>query len=125
MKIINTKLHGIIDYAIAFSLLIPWIVDFHVTSEDTWILAVAGTAIGLYSFLTDYEFGMIKAIPMKVHLALDVVISIFLVAMPFIFNLSHYSKWPIVLGIIGILVILLSNASAYKVTHQDLNITKP
>ena len=125
MKIINTKLHGIIDYASALVLLLPWIVDFHPSSEDTWILTSIGSAIAVYSLITNYEFGMVKIIPMRTHLVFDIVISIFLISTPFVFNLYHYSKWPVIVGIIGLIVSALTNPVPYKVTRKDLNITMP
>lgn len=125
MKIISSRLHGIMDYAIAFVLVIPWIVDFYPSSEDTWILAATGGVIFLYSVITNYEMGIMKIIPLKTHMALDYVMSVFLIAAPFIFNLAHYSKWPVILGILNLLVTTLSTPVPYKITNRDLDITKP
>jgi hypothetical protein len=125
MKIINTRLHGIIDYCTALALVIPWITDYFPASEDTWILAATGSLIFLYSIITNYEFGLLKVIPMKTHLALDIFISLFLIACPFIFALPHYTKWPLILGVMGLIVTILSTPVPYKITARDLDITKP
>src|SRR5436190_853438 len=110
-KPINTKLHGIIDYAFAFVLLLPWITDFNQASRDTIMLSSVGILVVFTSVLTDYEFGLIKLIPMRVHLVLDILISIFLVATPWIFPVYNYLYyWPLLLGCFGLLTVLLSSA---------------
>lgn len=125
MKIISTRLHGILDYATAFILILPWIVDYHPTSEDTWILAASGTFIFIYSIITNYEVGMLKLLPMKGHMILDVLVSAFLIVAPFIFSLPHYTNWTMIVGVVGLITTVLSTATPYKFTGHDLNITKP
>ena len=126
MKFIRAKLHGILDYGIIFILFIPWITNFYKENEDTWILAAAGTFLWLISLFTDYDFGLIKLIPMKIHLLLDFLVAIFLIALPFIFPLfDYYFFWPMLIGLGGLLITLLSSSKPYVVTEKDLNITKP
>ncbi|MCE3259163.1 MAG: hypothetical protein K0S12_804 [Bacteroidetes bacterium] len=125
MKIINTRLHGILDYLVAFVLILPWIVDHHSTAEDTWALASLGGLIFLYSFITDYEFGLIKLIPMRVHFVFDIIAALLLVTSPWLFQFEHYTRWPAVVGLLYLVTIFLSSALPYRVTRRDLDITKP
>jgi hypothetical protein len=126
MKIINTKLHGMLDYISAFILVTPWISNYYTNSPDTWILAAVGGLTGLYSVFTDYELGLIKLIPMKMHLILDVIVAIFLIASPWLFTFPNYLHyWPLLLGILELGVIIVSSPLSYKVTRRDLDITKP
>lgn len=124
-KIINTRLHGILDYITAFVLVLPWVVDYYSSNEDTWKIAAAGALIFLYSVITNYEFGLIKLIPMKVHLVLDILIGLFLVASPWLFEFNLYTNWTMVVGFASLLIVLLSSTSPYRVTRRDLDITKP
>jgi hypothetical protein len=127
MNTINTKLHGIFDYTFAFALLVPWIVNFHVTGSDTWLLAALGTLLILYSLLTDYEFGLTKLIPMRAHLFLDLLVGLALLASPFLLNMRHYVfYWPVLIGAAIIATAFLSAyAIPYNITRRDLDITKP
>jgi hypothetical protein len=126
MKIINTKLHGILDYLLMFALLLPWIVNYYTHSEDTWIFAAFGAVIGLYSLITNYEFGMIKFLPMKIHLLFDAVTAVFLVVSPWLFHLRHYYYyWPFAIGISLLLTVIFSSTAPYRITKRDLDITKP
>ena len=96
MKIINTKLHGIFDYSSGLILLLPWITNFNQSSTDTQVLAALGALTVFMSLITDYEFGLIKLLPMKVHLLLDVCQAALLIATPWMFTIQHFAfSWPV------------------------------
>lgn len=124
MKIINTKLHGILDYITSFILILPWIVNYFPTEKDTWVLGAIGGVIFMYSFITDYEFGLIKVINMKTHLVLDIVIALLLIMSPKIWDFEHYSNWPVIVGFTGLFIAILSSWHSYRVTNRDLDISK-
>lgn len=70
MKIISSRMHGVLDYLTAGALLalpraLGW--DRGVTRMMT---GAALSTIG-YSALTSYELGLLKVLPMPAHLALD------------------------------------------------------
>ncbi len=126
MKIISTKLHGIFDYSSGLILLLPWITNFNQSSADTQVLAALGAMTIFLSLLTDYEFGLIKLLPMKVHLILDVCQAALLIATPWMFPVRNYAfYWPVVLGVAELIIIVLSSSKPYQVTRRDLDITKP
>jgi hypothetical protein len=125
-RFINTKLHGILDYSLAFTLYLPWIVDYERSASDSWLFSSMGTILLLYSLFTDYEFSLIKLLPIKVHLVLDVLIGVILMFSPMIFNLRNYFYfWPSIIGASFILLVTFSSARPYEVTKRDLDITKP
>jgi hypothetical protein len=124
--IINTRLHGILDYSSAFILLLPWITGFYESGNDTLIFTLLGVATIVFSILTDYEFGLIKLLPMKVHLIFDTLSALFLIAMPWLFPVSHYQYyWPTLLGITELLVVILSSSQPYRVNVSETQIGKP
>lgn len=126
MKIINTKLHGILDYSSGIVLLLPWITNYSQRSSDTLLLAGVGAAIIFMSLLTDYEFGLIKMIPMRGHLLLDIASALLLIASPWLFPVYNYLLyWPLLFGVFELLVVLLSSHRPYQITGDDLHITRP
>jgi hypothetical protein len=126
MKIINTRLHGILDYTSAAILLLPWVTGHYERGQDTLLLTALGGATILFSILTDYEFGLLKILPMKVHLVLDTLSALFLLAIPWLFPVTHYQfYWPVILGLAELLVVILSSSDPYRVTAKDVDITKP
>src|SRR3954462_5191068 len=114
MKIINSRLHGMLDYLSAMVLLFPWFSNYYTGGPDTRILAALGGIIIIVSLLTDYEFGLIKMLPMKVHLVFDVICALFLIAMLRLFPVYHYHLyWPVLLGAGELLVVLFSSSETY------------
>lgn len=71
---------------------------------------ILGAALIVYSLLTDYELGVVKVIPMPVHLALDGISGLFLAASPWLFGFADesWNVWVphLVVGIVEILAAL-------------------
>lgn len=81
MKPISTKLHGVLDYStgatlIALPRLLKW------SESTTKLLTVAGAGTLIYSVFTRYELGVIKVLPMRLHLLLDALSGATLCAAP-------------------------------------------
>ena len=69
-KLIPTKVHGVIDYAAAATLiLLPRLLNW--SDPVTLLLTAMGVTTLLYSLVTRYELSVIKLLPMRGHLALD------------------------------------------------------
>ena len=82
MKILNSKLHGILDYVVVIFLLIsPSLFGLpEFTACCTYILA--GIHFTL-TILTDFEVGLIKIIPLKIHGIIELIVSLALVGFAF------------------------------------------
>ena len=69
-KPISTRIHGILDYMTAGMLVtLPRVMGWD--RKVTRLLDVAGVSAAGYSMVTKYELGVVKALPMKSHLAMD------------------------------------------------------
>ena len=80
---ISTMAHGILDYVTAPTLIaLPRI--FGWGPRVTMLLNGAGAGVLAYSVLTRYELGLLKVLPMKVHLGLDMASGGMLALSPFI-----------------------------------------
>jgi hypothetical protein len=82
MKIIPTRVHGVLDYLSAATLvaaprLLKW--DDRLVKVAT---ALAGITT-LYSLATRYELGVVRVLPMKLHLAFDVLSGLGVISSPF------------------------------------------
>ena len=82
---IDATLHGVTDYSAGTLLMtaFPNLVGLNGTRAGTQI-RVAGAVHAGYSTITDYPLGVVKAIPYKVHLALDALGAVALAATPFL-----------------------------------------
>lgn len=125
-KPISTRFHGLLDYVAGIALTLPWIVNFYEDNSDTWILAITGLFIIIISLLTNYELGIIRLIPMKLHLFVDVLIAAYLIALPFMYPMYHYyAYWPVITGVLRLIIVVLTSSRPFVVTKRDLNITLP
>jgi len=118
MKPISTKVHGAIDYIAGIMLLAsPWILHFDRGGAETWVPVVLGAGALIYSLLTNYEAGAVRAIPMHVHLIFDFISGLFLAASPWIFGFSDYVYLPhLVFGVFEIAMASLTQTKAYATT---------
>lgn len=87
-KPISATLHGVIDYLSVPLLLAagPLFGFYGFPAEATSTLA--GIVL-VYAGFTDYPPGLVKMIPFKVHLLIDAVLGIGLIASPFVLHFSR------------------------------------
>jgi hypothetical protein len=112
MRIIPTRLHGVIDYlAGILFIILPKILDWNQTAN--YLLSIMGVSVIVYSLITRYELGAIKWMPMRVHLILDILSGLLLIAAPFIFPVAGdgVTGWLVGLGIFEILAGLMTDSA--------------
>jgi hypothetical protein len=98
MRFLPTSVHGVIDYLWGMALLsTPWVFGFADVPATKWTAVVFGLGAILYAALTAYELGIIKILPMSLHLILDGLGGIALAASPFLIGFSDQVYWPYVL----------------------------
>ncbi len=89
MRVISTRTHGAIDYATGAALLVaPGLLGISDEPAASRVLRAAGAAATVYSLLTDYEFGLVRVIPMPAHLAMDAVSGVLVAASPWLFGFA-------------------------------------
>ncbi len=88
MKILSPRVHGYIDYAaVLMFALAPSLFGFGGTAAAAcYVLAMVHFGISL---MTAYPLGLAKVIPFTVHGTIELVVSIGLVAMPWILGFSE------------------------------------
>lgn len=85
MKPISTRLHGIMDYMTAgLLIMLPFFARWDEDMSGS-LMMMAGIGVLLVSLCTRYELGAVKAIPMPVHLGIDFMTGVLLIAAPFLF----------------------------------------
>ena len=100
MKVISTRMHGVLDYLTAgllFALLrlMDW------SDRVTTLLTVLAIGTVLYSLLTRYELGAFRALPMRAHLALDFMSGALLLAVVLLWG-DEPSSVRMILGGLGL-----------------------
>ena len=110
---ISTRAHGMIDYTWAtLAAAVPgMLADATATKRLVRGASAAATA---NSMVTNYEAGVMKVMPMKAHLAMDVVMCTALLRSPLYLPRSErrYSVIPMLLGAAGLLTALMTQTES-------------
>lgn len=118
MRLIPTRVHGILDYLMgAFLVITPWVFGFWRNGAESWVPIWLGASAILYSLLTNYELGPVKLLSMRTHLGLDLASGAFLALSPWIFGFNNYVYIPhVVLGLLEIGASLMTDPVPYTKT---------
>ncbi|MDB6018868.1 MAG: hypothetical protein JWR19_3357 [Pedosphaera sp.] len=122
MKTIPTYVHGILDYVVGIVLLIaPNLFGFaHLGGAPVMVARVVGILVLLQALCTNYELGLFKLIPMRVHLFNDYVAAVFLAISPWLFKFHTEPKnvWVphLVIGILILLATMMTQTEPRRIT---------
>ena len=125
MRIIPTFVHGLADYILGVVLLIlPNLFGFaHLGGPAVWIPRILGIVDLLQSVATNYELGLLKILPMKMHLMNDYVVSAFMAVSPWLFGFGHgpVNVWApfLVLGVAVFIVSLMTKTQPRRSMAQS------
>lgn len=121
MRIIPTRIHGILDYLVGIILIAsPWVFDFDNGGAETWVPVIVGIMVLLQTIMTDFEVGIIRKIPMVSHLRMDLFIGLFLAASPWIFNFDEVVWEPhVIFGLFSILASIMTRTVPATVTNPN------
>src|SRR4051812_18195841 len=94
MKIIPKFFHGILDYMMGLCLVLaPNLFGFtDAGAAAVWIPRIVGLLILGQAMTTDYELGIMKLIPIAMHLMADYVVGAFLLFAPFLLGVHNRSQ---------------------------------
>lgn len=124
MRFIPTRIHGIIDYVVGIALIAaPWIFQFDdaLNRAAVWTPIVLGLGTILYSLFTDYELGVMRSIPMRVHLMIDLAAGVILAASPWLFGFADEVYLPhLIVGLAEIGVSLMTRTIPETSRRHDV-----
>ncbi len=86
---VSTRTHGVLDLVTSGTLLVaPGLLGLNDEPRASSVLRMAGGGALVYSMLTDYEFGLVKLLPMRAHLAMDAASGAFLASSPWLLGFA-------------------------------------
>lgn len=88
MKFVTKQIHAYLDYPVAIALIgLPFLLALGSSNPIAFQLSVAtGVAALILTILTDHQLGLVRVIPYKIHLIVDLLVGLTFVAAPFIFS---------------------------------------
>jgi hypothetical protein len=120
IKFINSKAHGCLDYLVGAALIaLPWVAGFADSTAATRVPVLLGVAAIVYSFVTRYELGVIRILPFRGHLMLDVVHALLLGSSPWLFHFADHVWAPHLVGGILEAAVVLCSQPFTSVAYAD------
>ncbi len=121
MKIISRKMHGALDYGSAILLIAaPWLFAFSDVEPAKSISIAAGILIIVMSLMTNYETGLAKVIPMNIHLYADMMLGIFLLISPWLFNFNAETYlFHVIMGLFAIMSGIMTNSESLHQRYPE------
>ena len=88
LRVLTPRIHGLLDYAAAVGLIVlPFVLNLGATSTVAlWLSVLGGVGLIGYSLLTDYPYGVFRALPFQAHLVVDLAAAAAFIAAPFVFG---------------------------------------
>lgn len=100
--------HGVIEYLAAAVFIVgPFVLGFD-SGVGKAVSIVVGLVILVVTATSELPTSLIKEIPVAVHIALDFVLAIFLIAAPFLFRFTDDTKATALFVTLGIAHLLIT-----------------
>ena len=90
MRFVTKNIHAYLDYPVAISLMgLPFLLGLGASNPLALkISPVVGLAAFLLTVFTDHHLGMIRVLPYKLHLAVDLAVGVLFLVLPFALGFS-------------------------------------
>ena len=106
--------HGMIEYAAAALLIAaPFLLDFD-SGAATALSIVVGVVILVVAASTDGPTSLIDQIPLSAHVALDYVLAVVLIALPFLAGFSDESAPTVMFIALGVAHLLITIGTRFR-----------
>jgi len=113
MRLVTKRIHAFLDYPVAAGLILfPFLLGLGSSNHFALFLSVgAGIAALILTLFTDHDLGLIRIIPYRIHLLVDLIVGMVFILAPFILGfkgMDAYYYW-IMGGTVLTVVTLLNN----------------
>lgn len=95
IRFVTRTMHAWLDYPVAIALMgLPFLLGLGAFNPMAlWLSVIAGVAAFVLTVFTDHKLGIIRVIPYKVHVAVDLVVGLTFAAAPFAFGFTGLDAW--------------------------------
>ena len=122
LRVVPTSVHGVLDYLTGSALLAAAeLLRLKDVPSSALPLRLAGGGAAAYSFLTDYELGVKKIVPMPVHLMLDATSGALVAVSPWLFGFAkHGRRYWLPHALVGLFEILAAGTTKTRPYYYEL-----
>jgi hypothetical protein len=107
-RFVTKTLHAYLDYPVAFSLIIlPFALGLGSSHPlALWLAVGAGVAAFILTVFTDHKFGLVRIIPYKLHVAVDLLVGLAFLLAPLAFGFSGIDAWYYWINAIAVITVV-------------------
>ncbi|NVK12870.1 MAG: hypothetical protein HWE35_01705 [Rhodobacteraceae bacterium] len=89
-RFVTRTIHAYLDYPVAVALMgLPFLLGLgESNSLALWLSVATGIAAFVLTVLTDHHLGLIRVLPYKLHLTVDLIVGLTFLAAPFVFGFA-------------------------------------
>ncbi|UWQ45543.1 SPW repeat domain-containing protein [Leisingera aquaemixtae] len=90
LRFVTRTIHAYLDYPVAAALMgLPFLLGLGESNPlALWLSVATGIAAFVLTLLTDHHLGLIRVLPYKLHLTVDLIVGLTFLAAPFIFGFA-------------------------------------
>ena len=94
-RFVTKTMHAYLDYPVAASLIaLPFVLGLGGSNASAkWIAVVTGVAAIVLTFFTDHRTGVIRIVPFSLHVAVDALVGMIFVTVPFVLGFTGLDAW--------------------------------
>lgn len=105
--------HGVLEYAVGILLIVaPFLFSFEATAA-TAASVILGVALLAFTAMSRLPTGLIAAISVGVHVTVDAVFAVVLVAIPFLFGFTDEGAPTALFIVLGVVHLLVTIATRF------------
>jgi hypothetical protein len=95
IRFVTKTVHAFLDYPVALSLIAtPFLLGLgHGNPLALWVSVATGVAALILTLFTDHKTGVVRVLPYGLHVAVDRLVGITFVAVPFVLGLQGLDAW--------------------------------
>ncbi|MDC0659189.1 hypothetical protein N6L27_14390 [Leisingera sp. SS27] len=89
-RFVTRTIHAYLDYPVAVALMgLPFLLGLGESNPlALWLSVATGIAAFVLTVLTDHHLGLIRVLPYKLHLTVDLIVGLTFLAAPFVFGFA-------------------------------------
>lgn len=90
MRFVTKNIHAWLDYPVALALIaLPFLLGLGTSNPLALTISpLVGVAAFVLTVFTDHQFGLVRVLPYKLHLAVDLAVGLLFLALPFVLGFS-------------------------------------
>jgi hypothetical protein len=110
--------HGLIEYvAGAVAIAAPFVLNFHSGAAKA-VAIVIGVLVIVLAASTEGSTSLVNSLPLSVHVLLDYLMAVVLIASPFIFGFSNEGAPTAFFIVVGVLHLLITIGTRFRAPAQ-------